>query len=50
MFYNIRSKDHFLQYKKLKYNEVYRCLARYSPRAEANNAIAYNTVQWNWIQ
>ena len=30
--------------------EVYRRLARHSPRAEANNAIAYNTVQWNWIQ
>ena len=30
--------------------EVYRRLARHSPRAEANNAIAYNIVQWNWIQ
>ena len=26
-----------------------RRLARHSPRAEVNNAIACNTVQWNWI-
>ena len=31
-------------------NNIYRRLARHSLRAEGNNAIAYNTVQWNWIQ
>ena len=31
------------------YNEVYRRLARHSPRAEANYAIQYNTVPCNTI-
>ena len=30
-------------------NKVDRCLARYSPRAEANNAIPCNTVRYNTI-
>ena len=33
----------------LMFYEVDRCLARYSPRAEANNSIACNTMQWNLI-
>ena len=31
------------------YNEVYRRLARHSPRAEANYAIQYKTVPCNTI-
>ena len=33
----------------IKYNKVDRCLARYSPRAEANNAMPCNTVRYNTI-
>ena len=28
-------------------NKVGRCLARYSPRAEANNTIPCNTIRYN---
>ena len=30
-------------------NKVDRCLARYSPRAEANNAIQCNTIRYNGL-
>ena len=30
-----------------KYDKVGRCLARYSPRAKANNTIPCNTIRYN---
>ena len=33
----------------IKFNKEDRCLARYSPRAEANNALPCNTVRYNTI-
>ena len=34
----------------VKYDEVYRRLARHSLRAKANNAIACNNMYWNCIE
>ena len=45
----VRPKSRHILHKQIDKYEVYRRLARHSPRAEANYAIQYNTVPCNTI-